>query len=143
MNGDTKWSSGSLRVSSAVRRSSEISAVMGCEPSFSADRGDPVTPRNPAGQVRHESICVFSSGLGDSEPLEVHLNKLIAFCAQRVGALRGLAEDCEIDLFLGISSESGQAGFVVDRGALERLARLPVSLTVDLYPPERSGEIDS
>jgi hypothetical protein len=50
--------------------------------------------------------------------------------------LRALAAQCHpILLQCGFSSESGQGGFTLDSDTLERISKLGVRLSVDLYPP--------
>jgi len=52
--------------------------------------------------------------------------------------INSIAEESKIMLLCGFSSENGQGGFTLDAKMLQRIARLGVPLSIDLYPPQSS-----
>jgi len=47
----------------------EITGLLGLQPSWVSERGQPVSRRNPGGPVREHTTWALSSGLPDSEVL--------------------------------------------------------------------------
>jgi hypothetical protein len=82
--------------------------------------------------------------LGQDRDLAVHLKWLLDAIEPKHEALASLAGSCQIDLFCGFSSGSGQGGFVLDGPTLARLGKFGVPLILDLYPggiePDDDGE---
>ena len=60
---------------------------------------------------------------------------LAAVVEPRIEVLNLLKGDCKIDFFCGYSSASGQGGAKLDGDLLERLGKMRLDLTIDLYPP--------
>ena len=72
--------------------------------------------------------------------LRAQLSWILDFIEPRLSVLLELSLTCEIDIFCGFSSENGQGGCTFDHAVLERLGKIPFSLTLDLYPPLSSSQ---
>lgn len=140
MESDRKWSTASLRVISQSLRPGEISRVLDTKPSDTTEKGSPISKRNLNGPVHQQSVWILESGLPKDQPLEMHVAKLVEYIEEKHVLLKELLSECEINLFCGFASTSGQGGIVLDTDLLKRLTILPIDFILDLYP---SGVIDS
>ena len=61
----------------------------------------------------------------------------MGFADSHKAELQSLSLDCIIDIVCGLSSGSGQGGFVVAHDVLRRLGEARIDLVLNLYPPER------
>lgn len=132
-----KWSRCSLRISSAERTCGSISELLQTKPSFSADRGDPVSRIVKDSAARDLSTWILESGVGSTHPLEEHLSSLVDFIDAHADALRDLSDDCALEIVCGFASGSGQGGFVVGHDVMQKLAAVGIDIVMHLYPPER------
>jgi hypothetical protein len=131
------WSKASFRVVSASLTAADISNRLGLAATRAHEAGERVSSTSGS-PVHREAGWFLESGLDDREPMDRHLVALLDQLEPRVDRLRDLASECRMDLFCGFSSESGQGGFILSPGLLERLARIPgEGLVLDLYPPEK------
>jgi len=131
---DKKWSSASLRIFSETREIDEIEGMLGVAATRSYRKGQPISSRNP-GVLRRVSAWILKSPLSDEEPLASHLKWLVDVVEPRIDVLKALEANCKIDFFCGFSSANGQGGTTLDSGILERLGKIHLDLTIDLYPP--------
>jgi hypothetical protein len=129
---DEKWSSASLRIYSKVLSAAEIGNLLGTAPHESHEKGSAVSQR-PTSMARKESLWILKSELENSEPLEAHINNLVKYIEDKEFILRSLQLKCEIDLFCGFSSESGQYSFELDAEVLKKLTKLPITVIFDCY----------
>lgn len=128
-----KSCSATLRIASKAISVDDISTVMGVRPSESYDIGDVISKRSPTPTLRTESVWLFSSGVPDAQPLEDHIEELLAFSEQRAFNLKQLSSECDIEMFCTFSTFNGQGGFVLDKFAAQRVAKLGIDLVFDLY----------
>jgi hypothetical protein len=131
---DAKWCRASLRVSSTTCSAAEIARVIGVEPTAQAEKGEPYSARYPEAK-RREALCTYSSGLSRERSMEEHLGVLAEFIEAHADALAALGTDCRLEYFCGFASSNGQGGFTLSPELLNRLLRVPIELTLDLYPP--------
>jgi hypothetical protein len=132
---DQSWASASLRINSKTLSAQEIEKALGATATKKFEIGDLVSKRNPT-LKRSESLWLLDSGIATSMRLEEHLIPLLAFMEEKRQALAAIRSQCEVDLFCGYSSESGQGNMVLTAKTLERIASLHVDLCIDLYPPQ-------
>jgi len=97
--------------------------------------------RNPAGPIRQAHLWIFSSGVAKKKDLSQHLKKLAKFIEKKSPELKQLRSNCEIDLFCGFASESGQGGFILEPDLLKQLIIFPVDIVIDLYPPSQKSRV--
>lgn len=113
----------------------EISARLGIAPDAGYERGSLLNPRNPAKSARREtSVWILRSGLGDTADLADHVAALVQFANGHEPELARLSSDCELELFLGFGSESGQGGSTLPARLLAQVGALGFAITLDLYP---------
>jgi hypothetical protein len=132
---DQSWASASLRIHSKTMSAQEIEKALGATATKKFEIGDPVSKRNPT-LKRSESLWLLESGIATSMRLEEHLIPLLDFAEENRRALGAIRSQCEVDLFCGFSSESGQGNMLLTADTLERIASLHVDLCIDLYPPQ-------
>lgn len=132
---DEKWSRASLRISSNTMSAAEITHTLGLKPTSSYEKGTPLSKRNPKSAVRQQSVWILESGLDSSQPLAQHIACLVALVEEKIDVLKKLLPICDIDIFCGFSSESGQGGFVLNAALLKRITAIPIDIVLDLYPP--------
>ena len=133
-NEQGKWAQGSIRISSDILSPDEITALIGLEPTSTLKKGDRFMPGRPRSAIAVANIWILDSGLGSEYAVTSHLDVCLSRLEGREASLTEITTGAYIDVFLGFASESGQGGFTLDHARLNRLSRLPVSMTLDLYP---------
>lgn len=134
--GSRKWARGTIRITSTVMTTSEITRVLGLQPTDVFEKGSSAKTRNPKPAIRSVSAWLLESGLRSTVPIETHILTLLKQLAGRTAELNVLSRNCYIDMILGFASENGQGGFTIEHDVLAQLSELPISLSLDLYPPE-------
>jgi hypothetical protein len=132
--GTGKWTAAALRIFSETIAPEEITALMGVPASRAFQKGESISSRTPS-ILRRQSGWMLNSPLGDTQDLASHLRWLVDIIEPKIDVLRALLPVCKIDLFCGFSSDGGQGGTMLDSALLARLGKLPLDLTLDLYPP--------
>lgn len=135
--GNEKWSTASFRIAGDALRPDQITATLGLEPTQSGVKGERFSTRHSA--VRRTSFWLLKCPLSDSLPLTEHLEWLLNLFEPKIDLINSVAEGSKIMLLCGFSSENGQGGFTLDAKTLQRIARLGVPLSIDLYPPQSAG----
>lgn len=136
-----KWHQLSLRLFGDLLPVSTISAALRLPAKYIGIKDEP-RQGNPK-YARHETNIWTHSSTDDARtPFEVQLEQLVAHLETVAEPLRNFLSipGVEADLFLGFSSGSGQGGFSITPSLLQRIARLRIELTVDLYPPTIDDE---
>ncbi|MGW9453970.1 DUF4279 domain-containing protein [Streptomyces sp. NPDC055632] len=136
---DSKWSAGSLRITSRTITADEITAVIRLAPDDHHEHGHvaiPCTDTFP----RDFSVWTLKSGLGNDRWPDEHAAALVKRLEGREEALSRLAADCELELFLGFGSENGQGGCALPAQLLKEIGLLGLNIVLDLYPPTPDDE---
>ena len=134
----SRWFRASLRISGETLRPDEIDSQLGIKSTRTHLRGEPRSSRTKL-LWKHSLWLLESQLTDDSEPVE-HLNWLLNLLEPKASVIKSLSGTFHVDLFCGFSSDSGQGGFTLDSVTLDRLARLGIPLTLDLYPPLAPSE---
>jgi hypothetical protein len=132
---DTKWSTGSARITSKTLSPGEITDRLGISPDAQFEKGSLASPRNPNSRRRDINVWIRRSGLGDDRWLEEHVAALVGVFGRAHEELSQLAVDCDLELFLGFGSENGQGGCALSAQLLMQVAELGFDVILDLYPP--------
>ncbi|MFD5919621.1 DUF4279 domain-containing protein [Kitasatospora sp. NPDC058201] len=130
----SKWSAGSLRITSWTICASEISVRLGISPDSEYERGSLSSPRNPLSQRREAAVWILASGLDNDRWPEEHVAELLRRLAGKHDAVASLAADCKLELFLGFGSENGQGGCALPSALLREAGDLGLDIALDLYP---------
>jgi len=111
---DQKWNSASLRIVSKTITPAGITKTLGIEPTCVYAIGIPVHKSNPSSKIaqrcearsnlRQESSWILESGLDESEPLNLHISKLLLLIESKVERFKELLSVCDIEIFCGFSS---------------------------------------
>jgi hypothetical protein len=129
------WSRACFRVSSDRLGATDITGLLGLEPSSARDKGTRVADRSDA-YVLPAAVWSLDSGLTSDDSLDLHISALLDILEVRADAVRALCDrGCTVEFFAGFGSENGQGGFVLDAQLLGQTAALGIDLTLDLYPP--------
>ena len=135
--------SGSWRVASEVLDLATLCDVLG-EPTRGHSRGELVSPARSDAR-RPQSQWSLDSGLARTEPLEAHVEALVAAVDTRRGGLARIRSDVTTDLFCGVFRHDQWVaakpaamivfgcGFVLSPALLARLAALEIPLSCDVY----------
>ncbi|MFF5924416.1 DUF4279 domain-containing protein [Streptomyces flavochromogenes] len=132
---DTKWSAGSLRITSQTVGASEISARLGIAPDDQFERGSLTSPRNPSSVRREVNVWIRRSGLGSDRWPEEHVAALVRLFDGHREELIRLSDACDLEVVLGFGSENGQGGCVLPAHLLAEVGALGLDVVLDLYPP--------
>lgn len=137
-----KWNSASICIASDSMTPQEIGNFLGLKETRSYEKGEPISRRNPGGPKRTENIWSLKSGVDESISLEFHLEKLAKLIEMKKDKFSFLLSKCQIEIFCGFSSDSGQGGFVLKSDLLKKLTKIPIDIVLDLYPPEADDDDD-
>jgi hypothetical protein len=133
-----KWFRASLRISGDTLRPDEIGSLLGINPTKTRLRGGPRSSNSK--QVWADSLWLLQSPLGDDcEPVQ-HLEWLLNSLEPKAEIIKGLADRFRVEFFCGFSSENGQGGFTLNAQLLQRIARIGIAFSLDLYPPVSAAE---
>lgn len=131
----TKRTTLHFRISTKRRSVAEISALLGAEPTDSADRGTPYSKRSPDSPLRDASVWLMGSQVSPDVSPEEHFRSLLKFLHSKREALDVLRSDCEMDICCGFASETGQGGFVLTHDVLTAIGQFGLDIDIELYPP--------
>ncbi len=132
----TRWSAGSIRITSRTVAAGEVSRRLGITPGQQFERDSLMSPLNPTSARRDTSVWLRRSGLPDDTGLVDDVRALVALFDGRREGLASLLDDCDLELRLGFGSEDGQGGCVLPAPLLSELGALGLDVVLDLYPPE-------
>jgi hypothetical protein len=104
-------------------------------PSFSAERGEPITSRHPT-RLRDCSLWGLDSRLDDHQPLHHYLADLLDQLAGKHQVLTELAVGYEIDWFCLAATDNTQGSVELPHELIARLAAIPGDLVLDIYTDE-------
>lgn len=128
-----KWFRAALRISGERLQPAEISSLLGLEPSRTRLPGEPRSSNSNL-VWSHALWCLESQLSDDRDPVD-HLHWLLNLLEPKAALLQDLSGKFHLDFFCGFSSANGQGGFTLDPATLQRIARLGIPFTLDLYPP--------
>jgi len=131
---DAKWSRASFRVYGDTLRPDEVTRTLALEPTNMGLKGE-LLSYSPGKSPLRISLWMLKSPLSEHESLDLHLQHLLDLLEPKREEIRELAKHFDIDFFCGFSSENGQGGCTFEPTLLERLAKLGVTVVLDLYPP--------
>ncbi len=114
-------------MSGKPRGAAEITGLLGLQPSWVSDRGQPVSRRNPGGPVRQHTTWALSSGLPDSEVLQSHLLALLDVVSPARAAISQLLLSCMVT-----ARPTGNLA-EVEAETLSRIAHTGLALVLDVY----------
>jgi len=130
-----KWRTLTFRIFSDELSPQEISHALGLAPTATLAKDAPRSPSNPKSARADVNVWMLESGVAPTGTLTAHLSAMLDVVEAKGAALQALSGQCKYDFFVGFSSESQQAGDVVKHALLLRLAKQPIDLVLDLYPP--------
>ncbi len=136
----SKWSEGVIVIESATLSTAEMKSLLAGGSKTTEDTSHNGYSRlaNPLRLLRSNGRTVswaMTSGAPLSAKLEEHVRALLDMVEVCADAFVRLAEHASIRLKLSFASEWGQGSLVLDQNTVERLAALPVDLTVELTSP--------
>jgi hypothetical protein len=126
----------SFRVMKKDLDPSEVSRVLGLTPDYCHTQGDPRIGKSGRRYSDFsEGFWELKSNLDMSEPLTAHLAKLVGILRNHDAALIQLRElNHEMDIFVGVFDEGGNAMFTLDNDVIQTLSSLRLDVTFDVYP---------
>jgi hypothetical protein len=111
-----------------------IGRQLGLRPSDVAERGDPVSRRNPDGGRRRHTTWCLASGLADNAEPARHLESLLPLIEDRIPALRQIqGTGAEVSWLYFVTAKQTGNMFRFGPDLLSRLAAVGASLEFDIY----------
>lgn len=102
--------SASLRICSYTAE--QIAEVMGEQGNRQRNKGDKLSKKSESTSRAKHSLWLRDSQLLADEPLEKHLEEIVAYAENHSAVLEKLRANCYIDIPCMCSAESGQAGLL-------------------------------
>lgn len=124
------WAQASLRIFSDSVTVEWITEQLGIEPDVGGNAGEP----GPGRSTRKTTLWGLKSGLSNDHLLNDHINQILARLEGHHPALAAIAEQCRLEIFAGVFSDTGQAGEILPWQTLKALADCKIDLDLDLYP---------
>jgi Domain of unknown function (DUF4279) len=134
MTTNAKRACASLRISSQARSAAQVTKIIGLPPTSFYEKGDLVSRKSQTPGYRQNSMWILESDLPADAMLDDHVDSICCLVELRSVALKTLRRDCSIDVFCGFFSDSEQAGFMLSKETIRKLAALEVDLIFDVYP---------
>ena len=134
MANSEKESKVSLRISTSNLTISEISLILGEQPTESVEKGKLISTRSPTPRFHQETLWFIESGLSSNETFDTHLEKIAEFIETHISVLQELiSKGCDIGIYCSFTTFNGQGGLLLSSEVLKKLAMLPIDLMIDLY----------
>jgi len=129
-----KWACASIRISSKDKTCTEVTKILGIDPTSFHAKGSLIYKKSST--YRKESLWILDSGISDDNKLEMHVDKLVVLIRGKKAAFKRLLRlKCEVELFLGFSSENGQGSYRLSSFNIGVLSEVRgISVLFDLYP---------
>ena len=126
----------SIGIGSKVVSAEEITKILGLQPSESDEKGKPLSKGNN-GKLKSMPCWVLESDLENADSLEEHIEHLISIIESKESEFIFLSKDCRIEIYCGIfvQGEVQQGTFFLSPQMLKSLVKIPLDITVTLYPP--------
>lgn len=118
-----------LVVRSVDRSPESISELLGVPPTRSVRIGQPLSRRHPGDRTHMSHLWVWSEGEQQGDRLEDQVLRLCELVEGRD------VRELDLRAQVALSADHDGARFAIGSRVVARLARLPLTLTFDLYPP--------
>lgn len=128
----------SLRLTSETASAADITARLGIQPTFTRERGEPISPRLPGKSAKH-SVWRLESSAAEQEGIEVHLRQLLDVLHGHAAELIELASEYDVDWFCFVDFD-GQGSVELSPELMDDLGALPGELVLDLYGSDRDED---
>jgi hypothetical protein len=107
----------------------EITTKLALQPSMSYRKGERKTPQSPPWQ---QDAWFYQAPLGESEPLENHIDFLWAKIKDKKDYLLELKTRAKVDVFLGYRSNIDHAGVEIPHTSLEMFTELEIPFGISI-----------
>jgi hypothetical protein len=123
-----------LRISGVGLIPSEITALLGCTPSFEQYKGQVILGKN-TGKKRVAKTGMWSLYAVDYEPenLDKQISELLDKLSDDLTVWESLAKSFKIDLFCGLFMDKGNEGMEISPLQLKMLGERGIILSFDIY----------
>lgn len=126
-----------LRIGSKTRTVAEISKLLRTVPTRSVEKNELLSPRSPNSARAQDFLWFLQAPYSANESAEKHFAFILSFLELHEDALRLIAQDAYMDIWVFVSSKSGRAELLIDHQRIMAISRLPVDIVFDLYPPQK------
>jgi hypothetical protein len=126
-----------LRISGDDLDPSEITSVLGCEPTKAQRKGQTFT--SSAGKTRVAKFGMWLLEAEDRAPedLDAQITEVLSRLTPSLEAWRSISGRYTIDLFCGFFMQRTNEGLVISPGSLKALSDRDIELGLDLYAPTK------
>lgn len=130
----------SLCLSSKELSAQEITSNLRIQPTESHEIGELLNRRHSRNKLREISSWILDSSQAEEDPLEEHLMSLISVIESRASEFAKLVLHCKLEIYcsLFMGGLNNSSSFILSPNIVERLACIPMEISVVIYPPEES-----
>jgi hypothetical protein len=123
-----------LRIAGDELIPSEITALLGCMPSYDQFKGQVILGKN-TGKKRIAKTGLWSLYAVECEPenLDKQISELLGKLPDDITIWKSLAKKFKIDLFCGLFMENGNEGMEISPLQLKMLGERGIILALDIY----------
>ena len=124
-----------LRIMGDAVVPTEVSKLLGCEPSGSYSKGQVMT--SPSGKQVTRKSGMWMIETDDSEPgaVDAQVSKILSQLNPDLAVWKKLSEDYKIDLFCGLFMDEVNEGLELSPATLGALGQRGIMLGLDIYGP--------
>ena len=124
----------SLRIIGANLVPSEVSSILGCEPTHEKTNGQPYS-YTKTGKPKIAKFGMWFLKVANREPgdLDAQITELLSLLSDDLNAWRVLSKAYEIDLFCGLFLENEMEGGALSSETLLNIGQRGIDLSLDIY----------
>lgn len=123
-----------LRIFGDDLEPSEITTLLGCEPTRAQRKGGPRPGASPPRAVTTGGWWLETDQPRDAD-LEAHVRNILSRCTGDLAAWRQITERFRADLFCGVFLNSWNNGYLLSPALLVLLAERRLQIGFDIYAP--------
>jgi hypothetical protein len=123
-----------LRISGDDLNPTEITRLLGCEPTYAQAKGEKLVGKK-TGRVRIASTGMWSLQATDREPedLDSQITELVSKLTDDLAVWGSVAEKYHLDLFCGLFMNGSNEGLCISPQSLAALGLRHIELGLDIY----------
>lgn len=131
--GPVERSKASLRIGGDDLDPDEITALLGCSPSFARTKGKPIKagsdfPSPSGGWNLHATQA-------SPEDLDSQIAELLGMLTEDIQVWAEIGRRFNLDLFCGLFMSQDNQGLTISVASLDALSRRGIQLSLDIYAP--------
>ena len=127
-----------LSIWGADIRPEDVTRVLGCQPTRTAQTGQSILLSNGSTRVVPRGYWKLESDETDQREIDQKIERLLGRLNSDEQVWISLAQDHDIELFCGLFLDNWNEGFALPRELMAELGRRCIRVEVDIYSPVNS-----